>query len=218
MKWDRRNKTGPLSAQKAVDLPVDYLRLVESTLTTAMEAGLKEMKLIHPISEFRASGAIYGDEVLLALTLFHGDGNLSATTVYASADFDPTAEKPGIEAILSACLDAAGAVYGFYLDPEQTERITQLSDHSLSALEEAPFEWAVAGDEVIPIHVKMDKSNPLLDEMTERWLRENDPEYHKNAKAADEFEKEEFLEERLEAIQKVKSGGSSGPGGGPITH
>ena len=217
IKWDRRIKTSPISADKPIELPVDYLRLVESTLTAALAEGLEKMKLHHPTSEFRANGAIYGDEVLLALTLFHGAGNLSASTVYASCDFDPTASKPGIEAILSACLDAAGDVFTLFLDPESPEKIAQLADHSLSALEEAPFEWACDTSKKIPVWVRIDKLNPILDDLTERWLKENDPIYKKAAEIIpEEAAAEEFLEERLEAIQKAKSG--SGNSGGPITH
>ena len=214
IKWDRRRTTNIPDAQ-TTDLPVDYLRLVEDTITQALEKGLIEMRKIHPVSEFKAGGAIFGDEVFLALTLSHGAENLAATTVYASADFDPNNEKMKLEEILHACFEAAGAVFDFYLDPAYSERITELSRHSMSALDEAPFEWTLvnpAESLKIETYVKMDKSNLLLDELTEKWLRENDPEYDKQK--ADE-EAEDFLNERLDAIKKAGSGSGQN---GPITH
>jgi hypothetical protein len=223
IKWDRRkNSNSPQPA--ASDLPVDYLRLVEQTLTQALEPGLIEMRKTHPVSEFAAGGAIYADEVLLAITLSHGVSNLSATTLYASADFNPLADKPGLEATLSACLDAVGTIFEYYLDTAYPERITQLGHHSLSALEEAPFEWTAfepssEAEVKVAVHVKMDKSNPQLDSLTEKWLMENDPHYKENLKKETvevHGEAEDFLSERLDAIKKAGSG--SGNGGGPITH
>ncbi len=227
MKFEKRR---PPVANKpiidAADLPVDYLRIVESTLSTALAEGLIEMRKIHPISEFKANGAIYGDEVLLTITLFHGENNLSATTVYLSADFNPMRERPTLEDVLAACLDAAGATYEYYLDAKNPTMIEQLSYHSLSALEEAPFDWSplakVAEIKKIPVWVKMDKSNPILENLAEKWLIENDPEYKKKTSHVEDLTKaeaEEFLNERLEAIKGAKSGsGMSGGGSGPITH
>ncbi len=226
MNWDRRKKPS-LTAPAAVsaELPKDYLKLVETTLLTALDPGLKEIQKIHPEARFNANGALYGDEVLLAITLSHGGTNLVATTVYASADVNPALPKPTIEETLSACLDAIGSIFDFYLDLKNSDRISQILHHSLSALEEAPFEWTAVSHEIedqIPVWVRMDKLNPLLEDLTERWLRENDPEYLTRSKAdVIEKESEEFLEERLEAIKKAQSGsggGLSGGGSGPITH
>ncbi len=216
MKWDRRlNSTFP-----SADLPADYLKLVESTLTNAMEKGLTHLKTLYPDARFKSYGAIYGDEVLLAITLSLGTGNLAATTVYASVDYLPNIPEPGLENTLSAALDAVGGVFEHYLDPEDHEKIEQLASRSLSALEEAPFEWTKleAPEAKVGVWVKMDKSNPELDALTEEWLSKNDPEYKKKGSLTDgDFEAEEFLEERLDAIKAVKSGGGSGQNG-PIKH
>jgi hypothetical protein len=215
IKWDRR-KTSNLPDAQTTELPVDYLRLVESTLTEGAAQGLAELKKIHPICEFSANGAIYGDEVFLAITLSHGTKNLSATTVYASADFNPSAEKPGLETILNECFEAAGAVFLHYLDLDHSERIAQIAHHSISALEEAPFEWATQSnsDEPSPVTVwvKIDKSNPMLDYLTEKWLIENDPEYKATVvveKETNFAEAEDFLGERIDAIKKAGSTGGS---------
>jgi hypothetical protein len=234
MKWDRRKNTNDLKAL-STELPVDYIKLVTETMDTALAAGLAEVKKTHPKVAFYAGGAIYADEVLLAITLSQGDEDLFATTVYASADFNPLAEKPGIQLTLESCLDAAGAVYDFYLGMKHPEKVAEMMDPSLGAMEEAPFEWTIVdlSDQAnLPVYVRIDKANPQLDARAEKWLEENDPEYQqaKAAQAADPLAgAEEFLEERLEAIKKAQSGsgssGPTGPGGfggggqsGPITH
>jgi hypothetical protein len=119
-------------------------------------------------------------------------------------------------------VDSIGEVFQFYLDPSRPERVAQLAESSLGALEEAPFEWtpmARGKTPVITVHVKIDKSNPQLDQLTEEWLKKNDPEYSKSEhgpKEPDFTAAEEFLEERIEAIRAAKSG--SGSSGGPIRH
>ncbi len=221
MKWERRKKnlitapegtTGPL--------PVDFVRLVEETLTQGLEDGLIAIREIHPESGFHAGGAIYENEILLAITLTQGPTQISATTVFGSADYDPNAEKPALMEILSACLDATGSVFQHYLDPAFPERIAQIADQSLGALEEAPFQWSPLKSENHPkieVHVKIDKSNPVLDALTEDWLKKNDPNYREESgKNPDQTEKEaeDFLGERLDAIQGRKGGkgGSTPPG------
>lgn len=210
MKWERRKQnkvSGPEPTPGT--LPVDFLRLVEETLTSALQEGLTSIRGIHPESSFQASGAIYGDEVLLAITLSHGPSQIAATTVFGSADYDPLAETPALMDVLGACLDAAGSIFHFYLDPAFPERMIQIADASLSALEEAPFEWSPVKSEPHPkitVHVKIDKSNPALDAMTEEWLRNHDPEY-----PAKQQEAEALLEERLDALQGKKRGSGTPP-------
>lgn len=215
MKWEKRIETSSASSE----LPLDYLKLVEDTLTGALAPGLTELKKTLPESRFKSGGAIFADEVVLAITLSHGAKHLSATTVYASCNYDPHAELPGLEANLSACLDAVAAVFDFYLDPTSPEKIEQITHHSLGALDEAPFDWTEADPKKevikIPVWVKVDKSNLELDLLTEDWLKKNDPDY---GKVTSNEEAEEFLEERLEAIKAAKSGSGTMGGGGPITH
>jgi len=214
MKFDRRVK--PIANKpelKPAELPIDYLKLVEETLAESLKNGLIELKKIHPICDLKANGAIYAEEVLLAITISHGDKSLIATTIYASADFNPLMPEPGIELVLSTCLDSVGTVLEHYLDPKFPERISQLADAPISSLEEAPFEWTKMEEAKVSTWVKIDKSNPALEALTEEWLKKNDPHY---SEADESEEAEEFLNERLEAIQKAKSG--SGGDSGPITH
>lgn len=214
MKFDRRVKTGVRKADlKPVDLPIDYLRLVEDTLAESLKPGIVELKKIHPVTELKACGAIFGDEVLLAITISHGEKSVIATTVYASADFNPLMPEPGIETILTTCLDSVGTVLDHYLNPAFPDRIARLAEAPISALEEAPFDWTPIEDSKIPVWVKIDKSNPSLEALTEEWLMKNDPTY---SPETEEDEAEEFLNERLSAIEKAKSG--SGGKSGPIQH
>lgn len=216
MYFDRRVKTsGNKPELKPVDLPVDYLKMVEETMNETLAEGLAEMKKTHPVCDLKASGALYSNEVLLAITLSHGEKNLIATTVYASADFNPVMPEPGIELILSECLDSAGSVFEHYLDPKHPERISQMASASIGSLEEAPFEWTQMENTKVSVWVKIDKSNPALESMAEDWLKDHDPNYSQDDEAA---EAEEFLNERLEAIQKAKSGTGNGGDSGPIRH
>jgi hypothetical protein len=213
MKWERRKKSLMTAPEGAPGpLPVDFIRLVEETLSQGLQEGLEAIRQIHPESGFRAGGAIYENEILLAITLTHGPSQISATTVFGSADYDPNSEKPALIELLSACLDAAGSVFQHYLDPAFPERITQIADQSLGALEEAPFQWSPIKPESHPkieVHVKIDKSNPVLDALTEDWLRKHDPDYQEDSgKNMEEKRKEaeDFLGERLDAIQGRKNG------------
>lgn len=228
-KLEKRKPLTKTAGAKPSNLPHDYLRLIEQTLTQALEKGLTEIKKTHPVSEFYADGAIYGDEVLVTITLHHGEKNILATTVYASADYHPGVETPTLETLLGSCVDTAGSVFDYYLDPTSPERIAQIADASLGALEEAPFDWTRSESE-FPIWVKIDKSNPRLEEAAEDWLAKNDPHYQAQTEKdleLDAGEAEEFLSERLDAIKKARDGGG-GPGGmggpgstggsGPIRH
>jgi hypothetical protein len=224
-KWERRNRNPSKAASPGSELPQDFLKLVEETLIQALEPGLNEVKKIHADSTFKAQGAIFNDEILLSITLSHGSEVLSATTTHGSIDYRPDQEKPSVNDLLALCLDSLGSVFQFYLDPEFPERITQITDSSLGALEDAPFEWTplkLDENQKIAVHVKMDKSNPLLDRLAEDWLSKHDPD-HETSKASqsnlDLGDAEEFLEERIEAIRAAKSGtGNQGSGSGPIRH
>ncbi len=224
-KWERRNLNSSKPASPGSELPIDFLKLVEETLIQALEPGLLEVRKMHPESTFRAKGAVFNDEILLSVTLSHGPKVLSATTAHGSVDYRPEQEKPSVNDLLALIVDSLGGVFHFYLDPEFPERIAQITDSSLGSLEEAPFEWTplkLEENQKIAVHVKMDKSNPVLDSLAEDWLKKNDPSYEAGIVRQSEFDlgdAEEFLEERIEAIRAAKSGtGRSGSGEGPIRH
>lgn len=213
MIFDRRKKPSQNRPElKPVELPLDYLKIVEETLNENLASGLKLLREIHPVTRLKASGALFTDEVLLAITLSHGENQLLATTVYASADYNPQLPEPKMETILEECLDSVGSILNHYLHPSHPERVAQLGGSTIGTLEEAPFEWTKMEDTRVTVFVKMDKTNPALETLTEDWLMKNDPEYRKN----DDSGSEEFLQERLQAIQKAKSG--SGGNSGPVRH
>ena len=160
---------------KTADLPVDFLKMVKEVFTTTFDAGLKEVAKLKSNPQFSIRGRIYPQEVVLCITLLF-DGQIAATSAYASVDFDPKASSPTIQDLLGLCVDALASVYETLLDPKHPERIEQLADESLSAMDEVPFEWTLVQVDKKKIYVKMDKANPVLDEAADEWLKRNDPE------------------------------------------
>jgi hypothetical protein len=171
-------------------LPVDYLQMVQEVFTSNFDEGLGKLRALresqtgkHPVEiEFEASGSVYPDELVLSVSIIEKD-QLAATTVHASADFDPKASSPTIQDLLSTCVDAIGSVYTQLLDPANSERLEQLTSESLSALEDIPFQWTETTVEKRKLFLKVDKSNPRLDQMADDWLSKNDPDFEERQKA-----------------------------------
>jgi len=168
-------KRHPLTS-KSSPLPVDYLKMVEEVFTHQFDEGLKLYSTLKPESRFIASGAVFSDEIVATVSLI-SEGQLAATTAYASADFDPKASSPTVQELLSACVDALGTVWASLLDVEKTETLHHLAEESMSALENVPFEWTAVDSNQRKIFVKLDKSNPLMDQIANEWLKKNDPNY-----------------------------------------
>jgi hypothetical protein len=187
---ETRKKHDPLSgaiATKFSDLPHDYVKMVNDVFATNFDEGLKVLKKFNEApAYFATTGRIYIDEVIVAVSLMH-EGQMAATTVYGSVDYDPKASSPTIQDLLAACVDAIGAVYSQLLSPETPEVIEQLADESLSALENIPFEWTEFKVEKHKIYLKVDKSNLQIDQMADAWLEKHDPE---RAEERDEEQKE----------------------------
>ncbi len=191
---DRRKESAstPQSRrEKGVELPVQYRKMVAQVMTEHFQEGLRMLSehLKGPL--FSVQGGVYSDEVLLAVSLI-SEGEVAATTVYASADFDPRASTPTAEELLSLCVDGVGSVLSSLLDPENPDRIAQVAEKSLGALEEIPFEWTEAKMGKRKIYVKVDKANPALEKMTDEWLAQNDPEHEKRQRE-DEAEAEKLF-------------------------
>ncbi|MFL5812398.1 MAG: hypothetical protein ACJ763_02375 [Bdellovibrionia bacterium] len=167
---------GGTSASKFSELPVDYVKMVNEVFATNFDEGLKALAKINPApAHFTTTGRIYIDELIVCVSLLH-EGQMAATSVYASCDYDPKASAPTIQDLLAACVDAIGAVYSQLLSPENPEIIEQLANESLSAMENIPFEWAELKVERYKVYLKVDKANPMLDQMADAWLEKNDPE------------------------------------------
>lgn len=192
------------TVSKSSPLPADYLSMVEEIFTANFDAGVKALdEMTNAPHRFLARGEVFADEVVIAVSLLC-EGQLAATTVQASADFDPKASSPTVEDLLGACVDAAGALFGTLLSAENPERLAQVADQSLAALEDVPFQWAQVTVENRKVYLKIDKSNPLLDEMTDEWLSKHDPKF-----------KERLKEEQEETEKLFVTGpkkGDKGPG------
>ncbi len=166
------------SKTKSSPLPIDYLEMVTEIFSSHFDTGLKLYSEIRPNSHFQAFGEIFSNEIILAVSLIC-EGHLSATTVYASSNFDPQASAPTAQEILSACVDAIGTIYQPLLDPSHPEMVSHLAEESLSSLENVPFDWTLIEANQKQIYVKIDKSNPTLDGLADHWLRKNDPDLEK---------------------------------------
>ncbi|MGZ3709265.1 MAG: hypothetical protein ACXWPM_11045, partial [Bdellovibrionota bacterium] len=113
--------------------------------------------------------------------------------IYASCDFDPKASSPTAQDLLGACVDATGGLWGQLLDPTNRKGLEQLADESLSALQNAPFEWASVDVDQYRVFLKVDKANPELDQRADEWLEKNDPEYHERQQREAEETAELFV-------------------------
>jgi hypothetical protein len=196
-----RRKSTPT---KSSPLPDDYLALVREVFSTNFDDGLKRLTAAHPGKvHFEATGGIYADEVMLCISLLQ-EGQLAATTIHASCDFDPKASSPTVQDLLAACVDGVGALFEQLFAPD---KVAQLAETSLSALEGVPYEWTAVDLDRFRVFLKVDKSNPSLDQLTEKWLAEHDPE-------AGEAEEEE----QRETEKLFVTGPSSRGGRKPTVH
>lgn len=173
----RQPKPGQPVAKGAA-LPPDYTEMVKEVLTAHFEAALKALAAVKAGPRFGVSGAIFPDEILLSVSLAH-EGALAATTVHASCDFDPTASAPKAEDLLAACVDAVGSVFASFLVADDAEKLEMLAGESLAAMEGVPFDWEPMDVNKRQIHLRVDKSNPAIETLADRWLAENDPDLEK---------------------------------------
>ncbi|MBC7693769.1 MAG: hypothetical protein H7222_18530 [Methylotenera sp.] len=160
---------------KSAELPPDYTNLVKDIFSTNFGDGLKAYRKHAPSCRFAVTGAIYANEIILAISLVQ-DGALAATTVMSSVDFDPKASAPTAQDLLEASVDAIGTIYEDLLNPAKPDRLEQLASESLSAFEEIPFEWTRIELDRYKIFVKVDKSNPELEKLADEWLEKHDPQ------------------------------------------
>jgi hypothetical protein len=142
------------------------------------------------------------------------DDQLAATSVYASSDFDPKASSPTVQELLAACVDAIGAIYAQILTPDTPERLEQLASHSLSAMDNVPFHWSEVRLDRYRIYLKVDKSNPKLDEMADNWLKKHDPDLRQLQEQEEEDVKKLFVTGPND--KKPGGTGRSGGAGGSL--
>jgi hypothetical protein len=186
---ERRLPPDPKSAKYSA-LPLDYTKIVNEVFKSNFDSNLKAFtKVAHGKSYFDVSGQIYANEVVIHVSLIT-EGQIAATTVTASCDFDPKASAPTVEDLLGAAVDTVGSLFQDLMDETNPKRLGQLADKSLSALENAPLDWTMFKLDRYKVYLKVDKSNPHLERLTEAWLEKNDPEYEaRKAREAEETEK-----------------------------
>lgn len=188
------------ATKKSSDLPVDYLQMVNQLVTNHFEEALKAYGKLKKKPYLQAGGAIFPEEMVMSLTLGN-EGGVAATTFYASVDFDPKASSPSVPDLLGACLDALGTLMSEFLDGKKPDRLGQLADESLGALEDAPFEWTATEVDRFRIYLKIDKANPRLDQLAEDWLAQNDPT-HKRGIAREQKDTEKLFVTGKKSKQK----------------
>lgn len=198
---------------KSSPLPRDFLKLVEEVFSTNFDEGLKALDQHQASSRFEARGEVFLDEVVLAISIT-SPGKLSATTVYASMDFDPKASSPTVQDLLEAAVDAAGGLFGQLLDPKKADQIEAISLESLSALENVPFDWTQVESGRFKVFLKIDKANPSIDQMADDWLRQNDPELQELQE--EERKETEALFVTGDKAKRDSGRGGLGSGGGPL--
>jgi hypothetical protein len=171
--------------------------MVEEVFSGHFDVALKAFQAIRPDSSFSVQGEVFADELVIGISLI-SQGHLAATTVYASADFDPKASSPTIQDLLSACVDAAGGVFSTLMDADRPETLAQLAEEFLSELEGIPLEWTSLDSNQRRVFVKVDKANLVLEKITDDWLKKNDPHYE-----------DELAEEQAETAKLFVTGPSS---------
>lgn len=200
------------SSSRSSALPIDYLRLVGEVFNTNFDENLRAfIEKTGAKAWFEANGQVFPDEVVLCISLFQKD-KLSATSVYASCDFDPKASSPTLEDILKSCVDAIGGLYEQLLDPKQPERLERMAEDSLSALEDIPFHWTSVQVERRNVFLKIDKANPALDQMADQWLAQHDPQ-HREQQEKEEQETEDLFFTAEKTKKKVTNSGPGTDGG-----
>lgn len=187
MESRRHSQKSSSRLSQSAPLPMDYTKVVRDVYSTNFAEGLKALTNLQKVkNSFEVRGAIYTDEIVMGVSLV-SEGQMAATTVYCSVDFDPKASSPSAQDLLNICVDAIGSLFATMLDATKPDTIEKLAAGSLSAFEDVPFEWTKVEFDNRRVWLLVDKSNPNLDEMADRWLAENDPE---SQSEEDEFEEE----------------------------
>jgi hypothetical protein len=191
MMMERRNATAATEDTLPTPLPIDYLRMMKEVFNTNFDSGLKLFSKFKKNPHFEIRGAIFPNEVVLSVSLL-GEGKLSANTVHGSCNFNPK-KGPKTEELLSACVDVIGDVFAGFLMMEDEKKLEQLAYETLSGMENVPYDWTKIEREKIFVYIKMDKSNPYLDQMTDEWLKKNDPDSAKKIKIREQNRQDRFM-------------------------
>jgi len=184
----RKNSNVP---SKSTPLPLDYLKMVNDVFTANFEPGLKKLAALKKKPRLDTNGEIHSDEIRMTVTLSSQE-EIAATSVHASCDFDPKASSPTAQDLLGACVDAIGYILGELLNPDQPKQLKSLAEGSIGELENVPLEWTQVELDRFKVFLRVDKTNPRLDQMADDWLAKNDPEFEER-NAREQAETEELF-------------------------
>jgi hypothetical protein len=174
-------------------LPLDFTRSVQDIYLSNFADALRNVAdLTEGEATFEVQGSIFTDEILLAVSLVM-EGRIPATTAYCSMDFDPKASSPKAEDLLAIGVDALGGFFDQHLNSGDPALLEQFLSGSLSAMENVPFEWTQIEFEKKRIWIRVDKTNPKLEQMTDDWLAKNDPNFLDEENELEEDAKEMFF-------------------------
>jgi hypothetical protein len=180
------------SAGKSSALPSDYLQMVEEVFSSNFSDTLDKLSTDTP-ARFVAGGDVFADEVVVSLSLLK-EGKLSGLSLFASSDFDPKASAPTIETLLSVCVDGIGQVFqGLFEIAEKKDALASLLDLNLADLPELPLMWTQIEVEKRKLFVRVDRSNPVLDQAADDWLAKHDPEQAKESRSEDQEAEKLFV-------------------------
>jgi len=195
---------------KKSDLPRDFLGLIEQVFNENFGESLKSLKQLTQAEHvFKAHGEVYPDEVLVTISL-NDQEHHTATSFHASVDYDPKASYPTIQDVLNSCVDAIGALYHSLTDPAHPkfeEKLLTLTEFSISAVKDIPYEWTGLKVGKQTVFLKVDKVNPELEALTDQWLEKNDPDFEKNRKK-EQAETEDLFVTGDKAKRAGPTGGS----------
>jgi len=177
--------------EKGNDIPLDYSRMVKEVIGRNFENGLKLLAKRLESPEIHVNGKIYPDEIVLSVSI-GSPKKLWANTFHASSDFDPKASSPKADEVLGVCLDGIGAILSHYLLDAKPEKMNDLVTESTALMNDAPLTWTEFEVAKKTVFIKADKTNPSLDQITDQWLMENDPEAF-DALSAEEKEAENLF-------------------------
>jgi hypothetical protein len=159
------------------EIPVDYTKMVQEVMSNHFGEMLAPVeKKFSVLFSWHIYGRIFADEIVLAASLLPNSG-ITATTGFASIDFDPKASQPTAEEALSVCVDAMGTLFDALLGdgPNAKKNREALLDESLGAFVNIPLEWAELEVQNKRVYVRFDRSNPKLDQLATDWLSKHDP-------------------------------------------
>jgi len=166
-------------------LPHDFTQMLTEVFSTNFSQNIEKLQENGDLY-FRAEGEIYSDEIVVRVSLGE-EGKLQATTVHASSDFDPKASSPTVEDLLAIAVDAIGDVFAalFEAKPDSDGKSPLLAS-TLSAFSGIPFQWTETEVSKRKLYLKVDKSNPALEQAADDWLAKNDPEFERKLKEAEQ--------------------------------